>query len=113
MTITEIQVTAGRTFNHPHESFSNLRPSVTLRATLTDGDDPLNASRELQKQAEGLVEDHKRQLLSSLEELYQLAERQAEMRGLQKELERAQSRLNTLRASHPELQITNGKENKP
>ena len=29
--ITEITVSAGRTFNHPHESFSNLKPHVALK----------------------------------------------------------------------------------
>ena len=34
MKINTITVTAGRTFNHPHEDYSNLRPSVTMtRAT--------------------------------------------------------------------------------
>lgn len=32
MHITEITVKAGRTFNHPHESYSNLRADVEFRA---------------------------------------------------------------------------------
>ncbi len=108
MQVTEIVVSAGRTFNHPHEQYSNLRPEVTLKANLGEGEDASAATRQLQAQAEGLVEDHKQQMLSSLEELYQLSQRQAEMRGLQKELERAQRRLNELRAEHPELQLTAG-----
>ncbi|HVX56956.1 MAG TPA: hypothetical protein VHA37_04440 [Candidatus Saccharimonadales bacterium] len=107
MTITKITVTAGRTFNHPHEQYSNLRPEVTLEATLADGEDPAKAARELQARAEGLVEDHKQGMLRSIEELYQLTEKQAEMRGLQRELERAQARLTELRVSHPELQLSN------
>ena len=55
MQITEITVHAGRTFNHPYESYSNLRPSLTLRAILTDGEDHLAATKALQAQAEGLV----------------------------------------------------------
>jgi hypothetical protein len=110
MNITKITVVAGRTFNHPHEQYSNLRPEVTLEASLSQGENPVDAVKALQAQAEGLVEDHKQGMLQSLEELYQLSERQAEMRGLQKELERAQGRLNELRAQHPELKLTNGDE---
>lgn len=105
MKITTIQVTAGRTFNHPHEQYSNLRPEVTMIATLENGEDPHVATRDLQQRAEGLVEDHKQALLRSIEELYQLTERQSEMRGLQNELERAQKRLEAIRAEHPTLQL--------
>lgn len=105
MTITQISVVAGRTFNHPHEQFSNLRPEVAIQATLTEGEDPAEAVRALQTRAESLVEDHKQNLLRSLEELYQLSERQAEMRGLQKTLEQAQSRLDAIRQQHPELKL--------
>ena len=103
MNVTRIVVTAGRTFNHPHESYSNLRPSVSMEATLEPGEDATQAARELQARAEGLVEDHKQGMLRSIEELYQLTERQAEMTGLQRELERAQRRLDDLRQAHPEL----------
>ena len=34
MKIQTITVTAGRTFNHPHEQYSNLRPEVQMTATL-------------------------------------------------------------------------------
>ncbi len=96
MKINTIQVTAGRTFNHPHEKYSNLRPEVVLNATLAEEDDPLECTRRLQAQAEGLVEDHKQGLLRSIEELYQLTERQAEMRGLQSQLSATQRRLDEI-----------------
>lgn len=105
MKITTITVTAGRTFNHPHEQYSNLRPEVTMSATLENGEDPHVAVRDLQQRAEGLVEDHKRSLLNSIEELYQLTTRQAEVRGLQNELKRAQARLSEIRTEHPTLQL--------
>lgn len=105
MKITTITVTAGRTFNHPHEQYSNLRPEVTMTATLDDGEDPQVAARDLQQRAEGLVEDHKRSLLHSIEELYQLTERQAEVRGLENELKHAQERLAEIRKEHPQLQL--------
>lgn len=105
MKITTITVTAGRTFNHPHEQYSNLRPEVAMTATLEEGDDPTTAIQNLQARAEQLVEDHKSGLLKSIEELYQLTERQAEMRGLQNELKRAQDRLDNIRKEHPTLQL--------
>lgn len=105
MKIHTITVTAGRTFNHPHEQYSNLRPEVTLFATLDEGEDATSAARELQARAEQLVEDHKQGLLRSMEELYQLTERQQEMRGLQNELKRAQERLDQIRQKHPELNL--------
>lgn len=105
MKIQTITVTAGRTFNHPHEQYSNLRPEVSMTATLEDGEDPVKAVQELQARAEQIVEDHKRGLLGSIEELYQLNERQAEVRGLQNELKRAQDRLNKIREEHPTLQL--------
>jgi len=105
MKINTITVTAGRTFNHPHEQYSNLRLEVTMTATLEDGEDAAKATRELQAKAEQIVEDHKRGLLTSIEEPYQLTERQAEMRGLQHELERAQKRLEEIRSENPTLQL--------
>lgn len=108
MIINRIVVTAGRTFNHPHEQFSNLRPTVQLDATLTDGEDAGKAARELQQKAEGLVEDHKQGLLRSIEELYQLSERQAEVRGLERELRRAQDRLEEIRKQNPTLALAQG-----
>lgn len=108
MKINTISVTAGRTFHHPHEDYSNLRPSVTMTATLEDGEDATKSARELQARAEQLVEDHKQGLLRSIEELYQLSTRQAEMRGLQKQLEIAQQRLDEIRKENPTLQLEAG-----
>lgn len=105
MKINTITVTAGRTFNHPHEQYSNLRPEVTMTATLDDGEDATKAAQELQARAEELVEDHKRGLLATIEELHQFTERQAEVRGLRQELERAQRRLDAIRSEHPALQL--------
>ena len=110
MTITNIQVTAARTFNHPHEQYSNLRPEVTIAATIGADDDPVKAVKELQQRAEGLVEDHKQSMLRSIEELYQLSERQAEVRGLERELVRAQARLEEIRRDNSALALPAGGE---
>ena len=102
MKITHIEVRAGRVFNHPYESYSNLQPSVVLQANLEEGDDPDEAVRQLQAKAEGLVEDHKRSLLGEIEELYHLSQAQQEAHSLEASMERAQARLKKLREDHPE-----------
>jgi hypothetical protein len=105
MQITEIVVNAGRTFNHPYESYSNLRPSVTLKATIAEGEDPDATTKQLQAKAESLVEDHKRNMLQSLEELHHLEQAQAEMINLEKHFTDTQERIKELREKHPRLQI--------
>lgn len=110
MKIQEITVTAGRTFNHPHEQYSNLRPEVTMRATVDEGEDVSDATKKLQATAEGLVEDHKNGLLRSIEELYQLTERQQEMQGLQNQLTQEQDRITEIRRTNPDLVLTNGEQ---
>ncbi len=109
MRIIEIQVTAGRTFNHPHESYSNLRPEVRLTATLAGDNDADSCVRELQAKAEAMVEDHKTNLLKSIEDLQLLTERQAEMVSLEKQLRAAQKRLEEIRTQYPE-QVKTGIE---
>lgn len=113
MKVTTIKVSAGRTFNHPHESYSNLRPHVQLVAALTEGEDPIAAVKQLQAQAESLVEDHKQNMLQSLEDLYQMGERQAEVLGLERQLRTAQERLDQIRQQHPELLLGNGAASQP
>lgn len=111
MKVNTITVTAARCFNHPHEQYSNLRPEVSMTASLEDGEDPETAVRSLQHRAEGLVEDHKRGLLASIEELHKLGEFQQEMIGLQDQLQRAQARLQQIREENPslqQLQVANG-----
>ena len=113
MKVTNITVTAGRVFNHPHEEYSNLRPEVVLQASLEEGDDFHRAAKDLQLDAESLVEDHKQNLLRSIEELYQLSVRQAEVQGLERELRRAQERLAEIRKENPALVLTNGDDESP
>ncbi len=105
MKITEIVVTAARTFNHPFESYSNLRPEVTLKASLDDGEDAGAAVKSLQHKAEGIVEDHKQAMLHSLQELHDLGERRAEVQGLTAQLEKAEARLKEIRDQHPQLAL--------
>jgi hypothetical protein len=99
MKITEIKVTAARTFNHPHEQYSNLRPAITMTASLDDVDDPDDATKALQAKAERLVEDHKQHLLDSLDKIYEMQAIDHEMANLERQLTSAQQRLEQLRAS--------------
>jgi len=103
--ITEITVNAGRTFNHPHESYSNLRPSVTVKADVLDGEDWQAVAKELQAKAESMIEDHKRNMLQSLEELYDLTTKQREVADLETRIASAQSRLDRIRKETPALQL--------
>ena len=105
MNIKTITVSAGRTFNHPYESYSNLRPEVTMTAELADGEDARTATKELQAQAEGLVEDHKNNLLKSIEELQKLTQRQQEVAQLHRQLKVAQDRMDEIRREHPQLAL--------
>lgn len=105
MQVTEITVSAGRTFNHPFEQFSNLRPSVTVKAIVAEGEDPTKAINELQALAEKTVEDHKQALLHSLEELHYLSEAQRDMTTLAEQITQAQTRLEAIRKNHPQLAL--------
>lgn len=102
---TEITVSAGRTFNHPYESYSNMRPMVTMKAEVLDGEDLLEVTKALQAQAEGLVEDHKRHMLRSIEELHDMSVKQARIAGLRSTIERAQRELDDARKALPATDI--------
>lgn len=97
MQIREIKVTAGRTFNHPYESYSNLRPEVQLTATIDVMEDATAATRELQGQAERLVEDHKMALLSSLHEIHELERSERQIASLEDQLRDVTSQLDRAR----------------
>lgn len=79
-----------------------------MTATLDDGEDAGTATKQLQAQAEGLVEDHKRAMLESIESLHRLSEQQAELRGLQRTLTDAQERIEAIRQANPELKLLPG-----
>jgi len=96
--ITEIIVSAGRTFNHPFESYSNLRPQVTMKATIEEGEDPEKATKEMQAKAEKLVEDHKNHILDSLHKIEEMAQFERSQANLEKQIKTAQEDLETLRS---------------
>jgi chromosome segregation ATPase len=101
--ITNIEISAGRTFNHPREQYSNLRPEVRLTASLEPGEDVNAKVQELQAKAEKLVEDHKNNLLAEIESLHELTEHQAELVNLETNLRRAQERIEEIRRDYPAL----------
>ena len=105
MKIQTITVKAGRCFNHPYESYSNLQPEITMTATIEEGDDPHACAKALQQQAETLVEDHKQTMLKSLHELETLKRSQQEIQELGRLMNRQQSRIDELRKEHPELAL--------
>lgn len=97
MKIERITVSAGRTFNHPYESYSNLKPAVTLEATLGDADNPDERVDELQQAAEGMVERHKDRLLGQLEEIEKGHQALAMASLLEKQLEMAEKQIATMK----------------
>jgi hypothetical protein len=68
-TITKVIVSASTCFNHPHETYANFKPGVTLEAVLSEGDDYYTLVKELQDRAETLVQSHKDAILEDLERL--------------------------------------------
>ena len=105
MKVTEIVVSAGRTFNHPFESYSNLRPQVTYKAALEDGEDVAAATQELQAKAEKAVEDHKQNTIRMLVELHHLNEAQREAVDIQDKLKDLADRLDRIRNENPQLEL--------
>lgn len=99
MQVTEVIVSAGRTFNHPYEQYANLKPHITLKAVLSPDDDPQKAIRELQAKAEGMVEDHKTMMLQQIKDRYNMTRQQQEVASLEREIQSAQERLDRLRES--------------
>lgn len=97
MQVTEVIVTAGRVVNHPLESYANLRPEVTLKATLDPGEDVHAATKQLQATAEGLVEDHKNNLINDIKKLDQLKRKDQRVASLEQQIRESQSELDELR----------------
>lgn len=104
MKVTQIVVNAGRTFNHPFESYSNLRPEVTLTASLDEGDSVDECTKSLQAKAEKMVEDHKNHLLDSLTLINERQGVAREIESLESNIKRCQTSLEHLRERQEELE---------
>ena len=102
MKITEVTVSAGRTFNHPYEDYSNLKPHITLKASVEEGDDPEKCILDLQSKAERMVEDHKNSLLKGLREIESMRSAMQEIASLENSMRNAQEKLKELRENYPE-----------
>jgi hypothetical protein len=103
MKIVEIIVSAGRTFNHPYEQYSNFKPHITLKGSVEEGEDPVACAKAMQQQAESLVEDHKQSLLESIEQLANMQRAERELTDLGRTMARAQERIDQLRKDCPAL----------
>lgn len=106
MQVTQIKVSAGRTFNHPFESYSNLRCDVHLDAKLDEGDDPKSATQALQAQAEELAESHKQDLLKQIHSLEQLTRANDQITALEERIAQAQRQVEQLRQTRAALTVT-------
>lgn len=104
MKITEIIVSAGRTFNHPYEQYSNFRPGLTIKATLEDGEDFEKNIGEMQNKAETMMEKHKTQMLNDIRNLYQVQKMQGEMSRLKSLLKETEEQIKEMELDHPLLE---------
>lgn len=105
-TITTITVHAGRVIPHPYQSYSNLRPELSITAEIKPGEDAQAAIRSLQAMAEQRVEDHARTLIRSLEECEQLRRESQEMANLERSMREAQTRIDEARERMERLRGT-------
>lgn len=108
MQVTEITVSAGRTLQHPCETYANLRPEVALRATIEPGEDAIEATRKLQRQAEQLVEEHSMVLRASLMERDVAKREEQELARLTQTISDNQQRLETLQTNTTKRQCVSG-----
>ena len=109
MRVTEITVSAGRTFNHPYEDYSNLRPHVTLKAEIEEGEDWLSRVKHLQARAEGLVEEHKQVMLKNITDLWRAGQLHDRASSLEEQIIHAQHELDGLRTEQQALTAEQGK----
>jgi ABC-type phosphate transport system auxiliary subunit len=105
MTITQITVSAGRTFNDPYEQYSNYKPYLTLTATLEDDDHRDECIEMLQAKAERLMDSHKRKMLSDLRALQAASQIRQEVSDLEAKITRFQERLEAIKHNAPELPL--------
>ena len=105
MQIREVRVSAGRTLQHPCQTYANLRPEVSLIASLDAGEDAIDATRRLQRQAEQLVEEHAMVLCASLTEREVAKREEQELGRLKQSLTDNQERIAELRMNAERRQV--------
>lgn len=103
--IIEIIVSAGRTVNHPYESYSNLKPHLTLKATISASDDFEAEYKALAARAERMIEDHKDTLLGGIRAIYDMREAEREITSLEQQIARSQQQVERLRQQMPQQPV--------
>lgn len=94
MQITQVTVTAARVIPHPVESYSNLRPSVSLTATLSPEDEPFKCVRNLQNAAEVLVVEHANNMVKAIVDEAARARREGELKAVRDMISQCETSLN-------------------
>jgi hypothetical protein len=87
--ITEITVSSGRVIPHPRESYANLRPMLSLRASVDETEDITAAVATLQAQAEALLASHVAHLELDIEAEYQAERKRQDEAYEQRQRERS------------------------
>lgn len=67
MKIIEVIAGAASAFNHPYEQYANFKPSITLKALVEDGEDPIEAGRKLQVTAQQMIDQERQRIEADLE----------------------------------------------
>ena len=111
--VVEITVHAGRTFNHPYESYANFKPGVSLRATISEDEDPQQAAKTLQEQAELLAENQKQQILADLYQIEQQSRISSSVAATRRQIEKLQVELANLERGQTQLTSPEEEEEYP
>jgi seryl-tRNA synthetase len=72
-----------------------------MEATLEESEDATKATKDLQAKAEALAEEHKTNLLRSVDELREMTSIQQEVSSLEESLKRGAARLDEIRKRFP------------
>lgn len=108
MDIKKIKVSAGRTFNHPYEQYSNLRFDIHLEAELREGADYMQCVQALQHDAETRAEDHKAALLKDIYLLEEQARVNSKVSDIERRIREANAELERMRKWQEENGPGNG-----
>jgi len=74
MVILEMTIHEGRTYNHPFEAYSNFKQGVSVKASLSENENPEREGKLLQERASLLMAEIKNKTLQSLVKLNSLEE---------------------------------------
>jgi len=74
MVILEMTIHEGRTYNHPFEAYSNFKQGVSVKASLSENENPEREGKLLQERASLLMDEIKNKTLQSLVKLNSLEE---------------------------------------